>query len=64
MKKFDISQLKKNLAVFKTNLKENQKMKILIIYLIVFIYIITLKFITVYINPNHFQTKQKLIISQ
>lgn len=61
MKKFDISQLKKNLAVFKTNLKENQKMKILIIYLIVFIYIITLKFITVYINPNHFQTKQKLI---
>jgi len=45
MKKYDDSKLKKNLIVNKNNPKNNKKMKLLIIFLFVFIHIITLKFI-------------------
>ena len=60
MKESYISQLKSNLIAFKYNRKVNKNKKILIIYLFVFIYIMTKIFI-VYKKPNFFRTRQKLI---
>jgi len=59
MKESYVSQLKNNLII-KNNPKGINKKKILILYIFVFIYIMTLKFI-VYKNPYYFQTRHKLI---
>ena len=52
MQKTDAQQLPKNLYSFQKNQKSNKKMKIFIIYLFVFIHIITLKF-QMHINPSY-----------
>ena len=52
MKKNDVFEFKKNIYAYKSIPKGNKKMKIFIIYLFVFIHIITLKFI-IYKNPPH-----------